>query len=144
MTRKRLFAITAVVAALASVLPSIPILVSYFSRRPVLINREVFDRIEIGMTWQEVEAMLGVRPGHYTTGAVREPHLQPDDWPSYFHDEFYGRWIGDDGAIAVMWDDCWGGRVEKKWFVPLERTERNSLEHLRWHFRNGWEILFGR
>jgi hypothetical protein len=138
MKRKRLFAITAVVAALASVLPSIPILVSALSPRPK-INREVFDRIEIGMTWQEVNAILGARPGRYTTGPVKVPHLKPEDWPSYDHEESNSRWIGDDGAIAVTGDD-W---VYQKWFVPCERIDQNSLEYLRWHFRNGLEMLFG-
>lgn len=70
------------------------------------ITREAFEQIRLGMTEQEVEAVLGGPPGDYSSGTMtfviegkyrRGEGTEPKDWAS---DEGHIRvWFGD-GKVA--------------------------------------------
>jgi len=71
------------------------------------ISREGFDRIQQGMTQEEVEAVLGVPPGEYVTEETRERlrqrslrrifFLQKASWRAE-------RWLGDrnDACVRII------------------------------------------
>jgi hypothetical protein len=81
--------------------------------RKITFSREDTNRISIGMTRSEVEAILGVPPGDYTTGPCDEPP-NLGGWP-------FGRtsWASDMGAISIRFDP--GGRVQEVAFSPMKR-----------------------
>ena len=71
----------------------IPSLLLPTSRPKSAINQENFDRIQVGMTEDEVEAILGGPPGNYTDR--RYPM-------SYTGGSLlYRSWIGDGGVISI-------------------------------------------
>jgi len=139
MKRKRWFAVAAVIAALAAALLPVPALVSVLAPRP-RINREVFARIEIGMTEKEVEAVLGAPPGDYRTGpgadaAIWVPLSSLAEPPPESV-----LWVGDNGLIVT---ERHGGLVCWKEFEDLRSIKQTPFESLLWHYRNGWRMLFG-
>jgi hypothetical protein len=58
---------------------------------------EQFDRIQIGMTQAEVEAVLGCSPGNYTQSKLNESVLLLAEADENYHDarEFSQHWVGD-------------------------------------------------
>jgi hypothetical protein len=87
------------------------------------INRESLEKIQVGMTLEEVEAILGVPPGDYAT---KECGIA---------------WVGDEGAIHVMLTP--EGRVSYKgWVEPWRELigEVTLLDKLRGWFglRQEW------
>ena len=138
MKRKRLFTVAALIAGLAAALLPVPVVVSVLSPHP-RINREVFDRIEIGMTRREVEVLLGAPPGDYTTGLTFADGASVGAIP-FRPDPELVMWLGDDGVIEVHWP---GGRVHWKTFSEAEKIKQSGFESLCWHYRNGWRMLTG-
>lgn len=89
------------------------------------ITKANYERITVGMTLQEVEAVLGCPPGDYTDGQALNPHLR-DSAPC-------GQWLGFGGEVGVDFDPA--GRVERKWYAPaVIWTRRAPL----------WDRLTGR
>ena len=101
------------------------------------ITRENFDRIKVGMSRTEVEAILG--PPNLTWGGLNElpeedfepiPAIQP--WGNETHlspdEENGGFWLGNAGAMAVTFED--DRAVWKAW-----RPHAGPLTRLRrqWH-----------
>ena len=81
---------------------------------PHRINRESLEKIQVGMTLDEVEAILGVPPGEYAT---KECGIE---------------WVGDEGAIHVMLNP--EGRVSyKAWLEPWFIGEVTFFDKLQ-----GW------
>jgi hypothetical protein len=90
------------------------------------ITRETFDEIREGMTLWEVEQLIGVPPGDYTTGD-RVVYLPP---ASAGHGPIRHEWQGDEGGIEV-WLNA-DGRVVWKDFTSVVAFKRHSLlERLR-------------
>lgn len=96
------------------------------------INRDGFDRIEVGMSPSEVETVLGATPGDYTvvknalayylTFCSFRPPRDAESLPWEKQ-----QWISDEGAIAVTFD-C-NGRVLYKSFDDMdEYPKRTALE----------------
>jgi hypothetical protein len=81
-------------------------------RRP-LHDRD-FDRIELGMSRNEVEAILGVPPGIHLTGAPW-CSLSTGPWASPENGKWKEDWICDDGAAVVIYDSK-DGKVESKYW----------------------------
>jgi hypothetical protein len=88
------------------------------------ITRENFDRTEVGMTEDEVEAILGGPPGTYT------------DRPIVVVIEgvmFRRWWIGDEGVVTIelTWDEP--RRVAHKRFrpIPPEPFDEQCSRHWR-------------
>jgi len=73
------------------------------------INRENFEKIQIGMSQEEVESLLGAPPGDYTRGSLLVLAQEPSkniNWVVPPWDLTWGdaRWIGKDAAVAVWLD----------------------------------------
>lgn len=100
-----------------------------FFPRSGRINRAGFERIEEGMTRQEVEEILGSAPGDFTV--VKNPMaplvtwLRPLDaknWPWERQ-----QWLSDAGEIEVTFD-C-EGKVIHKYFDDMQsQPNRTALE----------------
>ncbi len=75
-----------------------------FMREPrkITFAQELADQISIGMTRDEVEAILGCPPGDYTTGPCDTPPLGSR---GFIRD----KWLSDTGIIVVLFND--DGRV---------------------------------
>src|SRR5438270_7692812 len=105
MSKRRWLALLAclMIAALA--------LVPWVSRARHHINPETFARITRGMTLEEVQDLLGVPSGDYTT----KPSVM-------IHEDLFGsritgreveqKWVSDAGAISIWFDE--DGKVVSK------------------------------
>jgi hypothetical protein len=91
------------------------------------INKEGFDAIRVGMSEQEVEAILGGPPGDYSaTGAVPCPAAYASSGTLLDRGvEDLRSWVGDDAAINVAFDA--GGLVVWKDQVPILMHTREAL-----------------
>ncbi len=92
-------------------------------RRPSAINRENEERIQEGMSWDELSVILGGPPRDVSTGPTE---LDPGELivrigrplpPSVTR--IY-EWMSDEGMIRVTFDA--GGRAEWISTCPLRRT----------------------
>ena len=119
MTRKKKLVCFAIVAAL---IPAV-----YFFMRPSVpkhnINPASPKKIIRGMTLEEVEAILGVPSGDYTTGPTTS-----------IRNRLWGRggkeWASDDGLIIVWFDPQ--DRVENMRLAPvIQRTGLSWFERLQ-------------
>jgi hypothetical protein len=86
------------------------------------INRESFEKLQVGMSVAEVEAILGVPAGDYATGLYVEVGLRKS---FSIHDTLASRWVGDDGVIRVWLNE--GGKVlscrwDNIWLANDEET----------------------
>jgi hypothetical protein len=133
MTRRRLF----LFAALAAL--GVASTVAFLWPRP-RVTKESYERIKLGMTRPEVEALLGGPPGDYTSGPrrptddkfvqdvredVREIWLRPGGTMLLPRHE---RWQGDAGDLGVSFDPA--GRALEKYFLPYEREKQTPLDYL--------------
>ena len=95
-----------------------------FLRPGSAINRQNFERIQVGMALSEVEDIVGLPAGDYSTGNVflvepaRRFSLQPRR-----------EWWGDEGILQVRLDA--EGRVTEKHFLAVYHSGGNSLSWLR-------------
>src|SRR5262245_55804269 len=110
--------------------------------RPVRVAREDVDRIQVGMSRVEVEAILGP-PGDYTTGQVVFDcppggfilvSLPPDV------SEPIVQWDFDTAHALMTFDEA--ERVSRKLLVPAKRIEQKPLENLLWRIRRQWRRWF--
>jgi hypothetical protein len=100
------------------------------------ISPEGYERIDVGMTLEEVEAILGGPPGDHTNGRYEAPPypvrglaIDPNPPPGVWHD-----WWGERAAILVKFD--LGGRVRDKVILQVEwRRNPSLLDRLRRLFR---------
>jgi hypothetical protein len=95
------------------------------------INKRNFDRISIGMTEADVEAILGP-PGIYFTGSPGKNYPAGYGWSGPHavvgkvgRAQDRREWSGDKGGVVLWFDDT--GRVECKVFYYCTRK-------LRWWF----------
>src|SRR5580765_8262874 len=93
---------------LACVLVAALALVPSSSRPRHRINPETFARITTGMTLAEVQEMMGVPPGDYTT----RPSVHPVDLFGSFTGKPPMEWVSDAGAISIWFNEH--GRVFSK------------------------------
>ena len=64
------------------------------------VNRETAARLRNGMSWAQVETILGAPPGDYATGVRRRPdNLAWDEVAQV------AQWASDDVFVAVLFDD---------------------------------------
>ena len=90
-----------------------------------------YERIRVGMTEKEVEAVLGVRPGDYSGGRAYFPASpRRPGWPPLGSGrrETLRMWAGDEVAVYVWFDD--GGQAVDKMLRPL-RPDGGPWDHLR-------------
>ncbi len=90
---------------------------------PHPVNRANFERIQVGMTQAEVEAILGCPPGDYAT---------VDYLPEFCGFMILGAtvWVSNDGDVRVWFDN--EGRVEQAYFFELlVRRPPSLLDRVR-------------
>jgi hypothetical protein len=95
------------------------------------ITEEVFNRIQDGMTEEEVAAIIGAPAGHYASSDV----VFSVDWYRQIglNPECLKAWVGDDGAIMLEFDTQ--GHVCCKSYEPV----RHNLPFWgRFRLRLGW------
>jgi hypothetical protein len=123
------------------------------------VTKESYERIKLGMTRREVEAVVGGPPGDYTggptlpadpEGALAEGVFQSDVTHVHlaegvlqgdvsFHPST-GRWDGDGAAVVVQFSTA--GRVTSKFYHPSKRLEQTPLANLWCRLRREWRRLF--
>jgi hypothetical protein len=106
------------------------VVASWFLTPTHHVNREGFEKIQIGMTMMEVQEILGGPPGDYSTGAF--------EWDRNGRSEarlvrwIFGTpktWSGDEGVLFVWFNSQ--GVVREKHMVPGFRVEASYLHKLR-------------
>jgi SmpA / OmlA family len=94
------------------------------------INEKTYEQIEVGMTEEQVQAILGCPPGNYsmhgTTWLGSGPRiywLHPEGSSSQFEPDVVSKaWITDDLLIGVYFDR--DGRVDRKWREDVSPGKR--------------------
>ena len=103
----------------------------FVRREPCVLKG--FDQIEVGMTEEEVIALVGIQPGDFRTSqwinicdfmAAERKEAAKSGWPGQ------REWIADHAAFAVYFDER--GKVERKWYQPVPLRTYEKLEHRRW------------
>jgi hypothetical protein len=125
--RKRLLLMVA--AALASLGALGLALWLFWPRSP--INRASFERIEVGMTLKQVEALLGGPRRDESTSPVVPDVPQHEYLPDFGH--FLWResfWVSDTLGVRVDFDA--DGRVTRKACIPLRMAESPFDRLRRW------------
>jgi hypothetical protein len=99
------------------------------------VNRTSCAQIETGMTWAEVEAVLGGPPGDYTTrpggfvtAVLNSASLGPRD-----------SWHGDECVAHVTFED---GRVLRVHVVEVTPSDTGAADLLEWRLARLKERLF--
>jgi hypothetical protein len=92
------------------------------------VSRARYDRIQLGMSRAQVDALLGA-PGDYTTGRTCVSARAEPAWagaPEAWIGAATEAWSGDEGTIWVAFDAS--GRVAAKRFQTGERWEPSRFE----------------
>lgn len=101
--RKRLLLVSEIVLA-ASVAVGIVIAALWILRPqhpPLPFTRRQMEQVRIGMTQEQIEALLRAPPGDYVTRAHRPP-LEPRE-PDLWHEDQIN-WTCDEGELWVLLD----------------------------------------
>jgi hypothetical protein len=99
--------------------------------RPLRATRENYDRIQVGMSRAEVEAILGP-PGDYRTVLTQDmsrPCLQTDR----------EAWVVHEGHVVVWYAH---GVVSSWALFPAVAVEQTPLENLLWRAKRQWHRWF--
>jgi hypothetical protein len=137
--RKRVLRVLGLLACLGLLLG---LFVLWPARPGQRINRASYERIKAGgMTFSEVQNLLGGPPGDYQTGEVeldlREPDRAFDNVMSapevllgtrHLRHEW---WQGDEGTLWVCFDEDDGDRAIVTTFTPGVPQDRGLLARLR-------------
>jgi hypothetical protein len=103
-------------------------LVGLLVRRPSRITEASFERIEVGMTLSEVEALLGAPAGDHRTGPVGYAGHYKRKTEGTLHE-----WAGDEAIIAVEVDRA--GSIQAKHFLESASSKPGLIQRISW----GWE-----
>ncbi len=130
-----------IVAGVALVVFAVASAVPYHARcqrlaRSRSIDREHYDRIQLGMSRAEVEAVLGGPPGDFATEDVSYGVTDSD--LAIFTAGPYEYWAGDDGDVWVAFDEQ--GAVRRRAFGDAVSTPKTPpwLPYLRAWLRCVW------
>jgi hypothetical protein len=119
-------------AGLAAALLLAALFGAYLYLRARAIDRESYERLEVGMTRAEVEDLLGGPPCNRlaepcdvwvpSPAGLRSADLQPGTPNVRFFPELAGGeseavWVGEDGLIALRFDE--DGRLREKYFSEV-------------------------
>jgi hypothetical protein len=105
------------------------------------ITKESLDRIEVGMTAEQVERVLGGPAGDYRTGptlAYYVPWLKIS--PGAGEIARWVEWQADAGTIVVGYDA--NGKASQKEFQKVTQAEQSFLGHLVWRANRQWRRWF--
>jgi hypothetical protein len=108
------------------------------------ITNKEFQRLQLGMTMAEVEAVLGP-PGDFATGPthpvfgeyLRISASTPDERPVF---EARREWDGDQGAIYVDFDAS--DKVRRASFSPMRKDDIGLFDNLLWQAKRQWRRWF--
>jgi hypothetical protein len=110
-----------------------------------LITRRNYDRIQVGMTQDEVEAILG-SPGDFRN-AENEYDMAPEHQPA----DVFGRgnpsgnlttlWRSDAADVGLNFDQS--GKVGSGIFCYMRTTSHDPLHNLQWRAQRRWRFLLG-
>jgi hypothetical protein len=103
------------------------------------VTRANYDRFQIGMTREEVEAILGL-PGDYSTGPSLFRTLTFDRGEPSSEGGAPTYWGGDTGAIGIMFDRK--GSVAQTGFAAVAPIPLGPLDTLLWHAQCQWHRWF--
>jgi hypothetical protein len=134
--------------------------------RPTQVTRASCDRIRVGMSRTEVEAILGGPPGDYRTGPTVGPEFDQSfrtvvhsawtgplppaptsvmplptikDWPP-IEPLAYDTWQRDAGNVYVTFSP--EGVVRIKSFSAAIKLEHGPLDNLLWRLKRQWRRWF--
>jgi hypothetical protein len=134
MKRKRLLVVLFALVALA-----VAGTVAVLWPRP-RVTKESYERIKLGMTRGEVEAVLGGPPGDYTNGPTRAGRLEPEEeiahdvsWPGGSYEPWGEWWEGDTADVMVRFSPS--GLAVWKRCRQREREEQTTSEKILWRLR---------
>jgi hypothetical protein len=126
-------------AALAVVV-AVGVVVLWPRQEPNRITRENCYRIKEGMSWAEVEAILGP-PGDYSTGDAKCSDLPaPPNLMDLRRALSLEEWIGDRATMRVFFDGA--GNVAYAECRLLEPVDRGPLGNLLWRAKRQWHRWF--
>jgi hypothetical protein len=130
-------------ALLGGILIVFGALVPWTVPRPCPVTKAAFERIEVGMSLVEAEAILGGPEGDYCTEApgvvlvdISSPMRADDDPPPSLL-----RWHGDEGSVHLEVDST--GQVVGKDFIENNRSAVGLVERAQWRFKRWWDRVFG-
>jgi hypothetical protein len=121
-------------AALAIALLLVGVIFPLLFPRPSKVTRAAYERIEKGMSREEVEAILGGPPGDYTTRPTL-PGLTTAD------SILDTGWWGDEGIILLDFNDS--GAVTQKHFIEVMKLDQGPLATWRWRFERWRDKVMG-
>jgi hypothetical protein len=125
-------------------------------QRPERVTKENYDRMQLGMTHIEVEAILGP-PGDYRSGLGEagwykewipdpDPIYSPPSWnrvstPTDAPENggLWARWLSDSFQILIVVDES--GQVMHKEGYPRRRTQ-GQVDALVWRAKRQWRRWF--
>jgi hypothetical protein len=94
------------------------------------VNRESYEKIQIGMTMNEVQDIFQAAPGDYSTGPVHLHSVKQIVLAGIFPRGEGNTWRGDDGEFTVWFDNQ--GVVTFKWVVPgFRAADYSFIDKLR-------------
>ena len=141
----------AFVALVAAALVLFGALVPLLCPRPSKVTKAAFDRIEVGTSREEAEAILGGPPGDYTTRPSGPTPLKvmlliEPSWRVLTEDELARPheslwWHGDEGTIRVAVDA--EGIVRDKEFTAAPPSTAGLVETAQWRFERWRERVLG-
>jgi hypothetical protein len=86
------------------------------------INRQNYLKIQIGMTVDEVTALMGHPPGNYARPTSSISATEGESTGEITHEQLF--WFGDSGFVVVNFDD--NNCVRGAGFCPVQDTRDNS------------------
>jgi hypothetical protein len=116
------------------------------------ITREDFCRIRRGMSYPEVEAIMGCPPVDCSTGEtdfdrtafeqlLREDLVDEDDSPAPgTHLAYAISWVTDTANFGVMFDAS--GKVIYRIYTPIRKVTDEPLANLLWRAKRQWRRWF--
>jgi hypothetical protein len=110
---------------------------------PSRITRENSDRIQVGMSRAEVEAILGP-PGDYRNGPTNPVilgDLGEGTWPWSRPNTTCAEWVGDTGWLCVEFNNG-DGTMRAGDFLERKRIAQHPLDNLLWRLKRQWHRWF--
>jgi hypothetical protein len=110
------------------------------------ITQENCDRVQVGMSRADVEAILGP-PGDYTTGPVAFGGRVYSSWKldgtRQFQNEINGPrydYLTDSAWLAVTFDDA--GQVNARGIESWTKVNQGPFDNLLWRAKRQWHRWF--
>jgi hypothetical protein len=119
------------------------------SQPQLRVTRQNFDRIETGMSREEVYTLLGP-PGLYVTGPVAYSHPEAEQrldakgsgaLTGEYPDGIPEPWFSNEGLLAIWFDPESKRPIYKAWSSGKMQEEKTLRQKLAWSFWRLWRGL---